>query len=289
MEKFVNINPQNKVVQITAPASMTLEVLEQALTELKAAFTGDAKLKVLTDLRQVAHVPPIELLKKLTHAIKNNRTFIEKSAFMVESATMISALQTVMLASGRGDIRLFKKETEALAWLTDPSMNTDDDDLLFGALESVIQHNQAPSAASCDPSGPQSVPSPLREGEKVVLVVEDNLAIQTIYKKIIQKEFPSYRLCDADNGAKAWDILDKINVDILVSDLMMPEVSGLDLIRKVRKDPRFDAMKIIVVTTLGDKTNVLHAMQAGANDFMVKPISSKMLTERITALLSAKK
>jgi two-component system, cell cycle response regulator DivK len=133
--------------------------------------------------------------------------------------------------------------------------------------------------------------SPLRpagagaEGEALatVLIAEDHEdsrdALQTLLEAM------GYRVVTADNGARAVDVARAERPDLVLLDMMMPEVDGFHAARTLRADPSFDAVPIIAITALeGARPEVL---AAGCDDCVVKPIDIRAFLQKVPAWLAA--
>lgn len=93
-------------------------------------------------------------------------------------------------------------------------------------------------------------------------------------------------ILEAEHGLQAWELLDTIDdINILITDWNMPEMNGLDLVKKVRGDQRFVDIPIIMVTTEGGKAEVITALKAGVNNYIVKPFTPQVLKEKLEAVL----
>jgi sigma-B regulation protein RsbU (phosphoserine phosphatase) len=114
-----------------------------------------------------------------------------------------------------------------------------------------------------------------------VLIVEDSKVEQVRLEAILKKY--GYRVLTADNGNQALDILRHENIQLVVSDWRMPEMTGIDLCRQLRKDPGFGHPYIILVTGLNAKADLVAGMDAGADDFISKPFNSEELRVRLQA------
>lgn len=93
-------------------------------------------------------------------------------------------------------------------------------------------------------------------------------------------------LLEAEHGLQAWELLDSVNdIKVLITDWNMPEMNGLDLVKKVRADQRFVDIPIIMVTTEGGKAEVITALKAGVNNYIVKPFTPQVLKEKLEVVL----
>lgn len=116
-----------------------------------------------------------------------------------------------------------------------------------------------------------------------ILIAEDNRDSQSLLEMILQSE--GFIVTTASDGEKAIEILQEIKPDILVTDLMLPSVSGGDLIRHVRQTEVLRRIPIIVISAYGDYYES-DALAAGANAVLKKPLDSEDLVEVIKKLLS---
>jgi len=87
----------------------------------------------------------------------------------------------------------------------------------------------------------------------------------------------------AENGHEAWRCFSQDRPDVLITDLLMPEVDGLELCRRVRADTRAGYTYIILVTVLGERHDVVRGMEAGADDYLIKPLQRFDLQARLIA------
>ena len=91
----------------------------------------------------------------------------------------------------------------------------------------------------------------------------------------------------AEDGEDAWEVLQREKVDLLLVDLEMPRLDGFGLVRRLRADPRFALLPVIVVTGREDVTAIDHAFNSGATSFLVKPINWRLLSYQVRFVLRA--
>ncbi len=113
-----------------------------------------------------------------------------------------------------------------------------------------------------------------------ILIVEDDDGIRTTLRLALEDE--GYRVAEAESGERALDHLASQAVDLLLVDLMLPGMSGFDLVREVRRD---SAVPIVIVTARSDSHDVVAGLEAGADDYVRKPFVVKELEARIRALI----
>jgi CheY-like chemotaxis protein len=119
-----------------------------------------------------------------------------------------------------------------------------------------------------------------------VLVVDDAPFIRDLMKKSLRNHFPGIHIDEAVNGRKAQQMLGKQSFDLILCDWEMPELSGLELLSWCREQDSLKATPFVMVTSRGDKENVVQAIQAGVTDFVGKPFSSEQLISKVTKALS---
>jgi CheY-like chemotaxis protein len=118
-----------------------------------------------------------------------------------------------------------------------------------------------------------------------VLVVDDAPFIRDLIKKGLRSHFPGIRIEDAVNGRKAQQMLDRDSFDLILCDWEMPEMSGLELLTWCRAQEKLKTTPFIMVTSRGDKENVVQAIQSGVSDFIGKPFSNEQLTTKVRKAL----
>ncbi|MBB1518444.1 response regulator [Aquipseudomonas guryensis] len=118
-----------------------------------------------------------------------------------------------------------------------------------------------------------------------VLVVDDATFIRDLVKKGLRDHFPGIQIEEAINGRKAQQMLSRQPVDLILCDWEMPELSGLELLTWCREQDSLKIVPFIMVTSRGDKENVVQAIQAGVSDFIGKPFSNEQLITKVKKAL----
>ncbi|MGF7185098.1 two-component system response regulator ResD [Desulfitispora alkaliphila] len=113
-----------------------------------------------------------------------------------------------------------------------------------------------------------------------VLIIDDEKRMRDLVKLYLQKE--GYIVSEAANGSEGLELLQGGNFDLLLLDIMMPEVDGLTVCKEVRK---FSDMPIIMLTAKGEEFDKVLGFELGADDYVVKPFSMRELVARVRALL----
>jgi two-component system alkaline phosphatase synthesis response regulator PhoP len=118
---------------------------------------------------------------------------------------------------------------------------------------------------------------------KKVLVAEDDNDILEIVK--FNLELNGYEVHAARSGNEALEVAKKVKPDLIILDIMMPGKSGLEVCRIIRMDPSFNDTYILFLTALSDETTHVKGLETGADDYITKPISPKILVSRVNAFI----
>ena len=116
---------------------------------------------------------------------------------------------------------------------------------------------------------------------KNILVVDDSVIMRDIVKDIFTELKIPCQYLEAGNGKKAFQLLETNKVDLVFLDWNMPEMDGLEFMQKARSMPDYKELPIVMVTSEAAKYNVVEALQAGATDYIVKPINEKLFKEKV--------
>jgi two-component system chemotaxis response regulator CheY len=113
------------------------------------------------------------------------------------------------------------------------------------------------------------------------LVVDDARAVRRIIGGILRKL--AYEVLEAENGRAALDLLNGLESppDLMLLDWNMPELDGLETLKCVRAQPRWTSMLVLMVTTETEIERITAALDAGANEYIMKPFTPEILIERI--------
>ncbi len=121
-----------------------------------------------------------------------------------------------------------------------------------------------------------------KEGLPTLLLVEDNKDFLAYMRQSLEGD---YNILTAVNGAEALDLLGKKDVDMITSDVMMPEMDGLELCRRVKTDINTSHIPVILLTAKSMAGDELQGLEAGADDYITKPFSMEILRQRIHKLV----
>lgn len=125
--------------------------------------------------------------------------------------------------------------------------------------------------------------SSIRAKKPVILIVDDNEDLRTYLRESLKAD---YKIIEAADGKQGWQKTLAAHPELIVSDVNMPNVDGLDFVKKVRNDNRTKHIPIIMLTVLGEEFEQIKGLETGANDYLTKPFSFKVLNVKIKNLLS---
>ena len=119
-----------------------------------------------------------------------------------------------------------------------------------------------------------------------VLVVDDNVHMRRLVVAILQA-FGVHGICEAISAESGWDMLREHNPDIVILDWVMEGMSGIDLVRKIRVNPTSPNpfVPVIMLTGHTSMDHVQQARDAGANEFVAKPVSVKTMMSRLASVI----
>lgn len=124
--------------------------------------------------------------------------------------------------------------------------------------------------------------------EKITILVADDESVSRKYlKMILQKD--GYEIITVENGEKCLETYQQIFPDMVLLDGLMPVMDGFDCCRRLKELPKGNDTIVLMITGLGDRDSVNQAYEAGATDFLTKPINPAVLRRRIKYLLDVKK
>ena len=115
-----------------------------------------------------------------------------------------------------------------------------------------------------------------------ILIVDDEEDILELVRFNLKKE--GYKTMLATTGEQALDIAGNNQVDLIILDLMLPGIDGLEVTRIIRNDPEIQTVPIVMLTAKGDESDIITGLELGANDYMSKPFSPKELIARIRSI-----
>ncbi|MEJ2158054.1 MAG: response regulator transcription factor [Desulfobacteraceae bacterium] len=119
--------------------------------------------------------------------------------------------------------------------------------------------------------------------KEIILVVDDEEDILELVRFNLSRE--GFTLLSAETGEAAWEILQSQRVNLLVLDLMLPGMDGLELARRLKAEPRTQSIPIVMLSAKGEEADIVAGLELGADDYVTKPFSPRVLTARVRAVL----
>jgi two-component system chemotaxis response regulator CheY len=121
-----------------------------------------------------------------------------------------------------------------------------------------------------------------------ILVVDDFPTMRKIVRGVL-KQLGYTNIEEAEDGEQAITILQSAPFDFIVSDWNMPNMTGLELLKAVRANPKTKHLPFLMVTAEADKENIVEAVKAGVSSYVVKPFNAGTLKEKIDRIFQARK
>ena len=117
-----------------------------------------------------------------------------------------------------------------------------------------------------------------------VLVVDDSKAVRMILARTLRDL--GHEVMEATNGQEALEVIDteKTSLSLVLADWNMPELNGFDLLKRVRQNPALASLAIVMVTTETELDHMAAALEAGANEYVMKPFTREILVEKLQLL-----
>ena len=119
-----------------------------------------------------------------------------------------------------------------------------------------------------------------------VLIVDDSAAIRKILQRVLrQTDLPFGDIKEAGDGTEAIEILQNSTFGLILSDINMPKMDGLQLLARLKEMPHVKEVPVIMITTEGGQGKVMEAVQLGATGYVRKPFTADQIKEKLTGLV----
>jgi two-component system chemotaxis response regulator CheY len=119
-----------------------------------------------------------------------------------------------------------------------------------------------------------------------VLIVDDSAAIRKILQRVLrQTDLPLGEIHEAGDGAEAVEILKDRSFGLILSDINMPQMDGLQLLARVKQMEHLKNVQVIMITTEGGQGKVMEAVQLGATGYVRKPFTAEQIKEKLAGVL----
>ncbi len=118
-----------------------------------------------------------------------------------------------------------------------------------------------------------------------ILIVDDSAAIRKILQRVLrQAELPLGQIYEAGDGIQALEIMQANNVSLVLSDINMPNMDGLQLLAQIKANPQWQSVQVVMITTEGNQARVMEAVGLGAAGYVRKPFTSDQIKEKLLTL-----
>jgi two-component system, chemotaxis family, chemotaxis protein CheY len=119
-----------------------------------------------------------------------------------------------------------------------------------------------------------------------VLIVDDSAAIRKILQRVLrQTEVPIGTVYEAGDGVEALETLRRQTIGLVLSDINMPNMDGLEFLTKMRAEQLWKSIPVLMVSTEGTQAKVLEAVERGASGYVRKPFTAEQIKEKLTGLI----
>ena len=112
-----------------------------------------------------------------------------------------------------------------------------------------------------------------------ILVVEDEKSISTLIQYNLEKE--GFKVHTSETGEEGFEQIKKNLPDLVLLDWMLPDLSGIDICKQIKKDPKLKSIPVIMLTAKSEEADKIRGFETGADDYVTKPFSTKELILRI--------
>ncbi len=119
---------------------------------------------------------------------------------------------------------------------------------------------------------------------KTILVAEDSSSIRKFI--VLALKLKGFTVIDSSDGMEALEKLPKQKIDLLITDLNMPNIDGFKLIKTIREEPQYKNLPIIILSSLSREEDIKQGMDAGANSYLIKPFNKKRVQYEVAKYLS---
>ena len=123
----------------------------------------------------------------------------------------------------------------------------------------------------------------MESNKRTVLIIEDEEDAAELFAEMMRVS--GFRVVKTSNSAPAIALMTAEKPDVVLLDIMMPEISGLDILRQMRRDPALMNIPVIIVSAKGMPTDIKHSMEAGASMYLTKPVGFLELREAVDRAL----
>lgn len=120
---------------------------------------------------------------------------------------------------------------------------------------------------------------------KTILIADDSASMRAMLVAIVES-VGDYQIVEASSGFEALRLLPRDHVDLILTDINMPDINGLELIRYLRANPNYENIPVFIISSEGSAKDIEKGKQLGANEYVIKPFSPVILQQLINQYLN---
>lgn len=121
---------------------------------------------------------------------------------------------------------------------------------------------------------------------KTILIADDSAAMRAMLVAVVESLGDNFQIVEASSGFEALRLLPREHVDLIMTDVNMPDINGLELISYLRNNPNYKNIPVFIISTEGSAKDVEKGKQLGADEYVVKPFSPAALQQLISQYLN---
>lgn len=119
------------------------------------------------------------------------------------------------------------------------------------------------------------------------LIIEDDSSIRAVLKRIMSKKF-GFNIYQAGDGAEGLKVLQETNPDLVLLDISMPLMNGLEFLQIIRHESKFKEIPVFILSAINDRELIKQLIELGVNDYILKPMQIEVVYERIQNFINEK-
>ncbi|WP_373082643.1 adenylate/guanylate cyclase domain-containing protein [Zhongshania sp.] len=276
LKAYLDDKRQSLQAPLASVAAYTESLLELPIIAGDAALLGDARriasaATEMLDVLQVVSSLTVSSeteIARLRHDLRNAIGLVDGySEMLIEDCDAPEAQS--FLAQIRHQSRLFQERLDSFALQSGESSKADPIAAMFQSFKrGIIRDDRDHLTGS-------------------ILVVDDNDSSRDLLAHQLQRQ--DHMVIEAASGARCLEIMRSANPDLVLLDLVMPDMNGYEVLQVIRNDEFLRRIPVVVVSGMQDEEGAVRCIDAGASDYLLKPVNATLLRARIGALLEAKR
>jgi class 3 adenylate cyclase len=260
--------------KIHAASRSLIDVIASLVSRSRAPTRGpsedseDYRRHLRHDLRT-----PINAIKGYGEMLREDAAGVDDAQALVSDLNRLLEEASRLLERIDGLVSFSLPETDAPA---------NDAEIGSGPVSAMVAHR---FVASVQPISENEADSVAVQPSRI-LVVDDNASNRELLKRRLERQGHSVAL--AENGSRSLEMLREAPFDLILLDLLMPDISGFDVLSILKSDPALRDIPVIVISALNEIDSIVRCIQAGADDYLAKPFDPVLLRARIGSSLEKK-